>query len=894
MRRRRQKPNAFKPARAAPEPSSSGWRSRAISWGLRGLGVCCVLGLVALFYFYVEAEQDLDAWLAGRLGQGEPTVFYAAPSRLRIGQRFSRGQLLEHLSRAGYAAIDKTADQWRGRYRVTRQGVEIWPAESSVEARTAAVRVVFSRDGSRVERLVDLSSGREREEVLLPPEPIGSIVSTLGISGGAARQDRGLRLQVEYAQLPRHLVQAIVAVEDKRFFEHTGVDYLGILRALWRDLLAGGAVQGGSTITQQLVKNILVGSERTLRRKVREAFLALALERRLSKEEIFTRYVNVIYLGRRGPVSIYGVGAAAREYFDKDVSQLTLSESAFLAGIIHRPGYYLSRTHDPEVVERGRRRRDFVLDRMVEEGFITPAEAERAKRAPLRLHFRAKGVGTEAGAPYFLDYVQEQLAELFPASDLGRLGYRVYTTIDMDLQRAATMALIQGLERLDRELLRRPYAIPPGTVQGALVALHARTGEILAMVGGRNYEESQFNRAVDARRQPGSAIKPFVYAAALESGEREGKPITLADLYMDEPRTFEGGYAPRNFGDTYLFRPVSVREALARSLNVVTVQIAQDVGYATVARMLERCGLPRPPAQAATALGASEVTPLELAAAYTVFPNAGTRVLPFSLTRIVSPEGRVLLENQTRRIDVLSPAVAHLVTSALQSVIAEPYGTGHAAATLGLSAIAGKTGTAQRSDAWFAGFTPEIVCVVWVGLDDNRPLPLAASRAALPIWIAFMRQVAALRPDLVAGSFTPAQGVVEHIVDPQTGLRATDHCPETRVEIFIEGREVTELCTLHPGQPLEELPPVEVPPEDSSLPIPPKEELPPVPTVPPKPPGPLRAPDSPHALPPVPTVPPKPQGRPLRTHPWRDSSRERKIRLEAESSVIRTPDPARS
>jgi len=820
MGRRRANRRASSSALAIERRAERRWAFR----GLLALTIGLAVSLAAATYLYFEAEATLDAWLSGRLGVSESTIFYAAPRRIRVGQRLSRERLLEHLSRAGYTEWSKTDDPQRRRYRIARQSVEVWPGPQAGD-RFPRVRITFSRDGRTIERLTDLETGRDLESALLEPEPIGSIARTAGASGDSSR---GMRLDVEYKQLPRHLVQAIVAVEDKRFFEHTGVDYLGILRALWHDLRAGEAVQGGSTITQQLVKNILTGSERTLRRKVREAFLALALERRLSKEEIFTRYVNVIYLGRRGGLSVYGVGAAAREYFNKDVSQLTLPESAFLAGIIHRPGYYITSTPRPEVVERGLRRRNLVLDLMVEQGYLTPREAERARRAPLELRFRAGRPGAEVSAPYFLDYVQEQLAEWFPTSDLAQLGYRVYTTIDMDLQRAATAALTEGLERLDRELQRRRERIPPGTVQGALVALHARTGEILAMIGGRNYTESQFNRATDARRQPGSAIKPFVYAAALESGEHEGRPVTLADLYMDEPRTFEGGYAPKNFGDTYLLRPVSVREALARSLNVITVQIAQETGYGTVARMIERCGLPRPPAQAATALGASEVTPLELAAAYTVFPGGGQRTSPFAIARILTAEGHVLRETTPQRAEAMSAAVAYLVTNALQSVITEPYGTGYAASTLGLSALAGKTGTSQRSDAWFAGFTPHVVVVVWVGFDDNRPLPLAASRAALPIWIAFMRQVAALRPDLTTGSFAPPEGIVEHVVDPQTGLRATDQCPEKRVELFLQGREVTDVCTLHPGQPVEELPPLEVPSENPPLPPsvePPPEEL---------------------------------------------------------------------
>jgi penicillin-binding protein 1B len=666
--------------------------------------------------------------------------------------------------------------------------------------------VSFTADDRTIERLVDLETHQEMSRCTLEPEQISSLAAP---RGALPQQERGIRWKVEYKQLPRHLVHAVVAAEDKRFFEHTGVDYLGILRALWNDLVTRETVlQGGSTITQQLVKNILVGRERTLRRKIREALLALALERKFTKEQIFTSYANVIYLGRRGGFSIYGFGAAAREYFNKDVSQLTLPEAAFLAGIINRPGYYIANAPRQEIIERGIKRRNTVLDLMVEANFITPEEAERAKRAPLALQFRPVRGGVEVSAPYFLDYVQQLLSEAMPRSDIS-LGYRVYTTIDMSLQRAATAAVTDSLARLDKELARS--RIPPGMVQAALVALDAQSGEILALVGGRDYLESQFNRATDARRQPGSAIKPFVYAAALDSGQRDGEPITLAHLYRDEPREFDGGYAPKNFGDRYLERPVSVREALVRSLNVVTVALAQETGYATVAATIEKCGLPRPPAQGATALGASEVTPLDLASAYTVFVNEGRRAVPLAIRRVTESTGHQVLEGKEQHVEALSPEVAYLVLTVLQDVIAQPYGTGHAASELGLSAIAGKTGTSQRSDAWFVGLTPRLVCVTWVGFDDNRTLQMTGSHAALPIWLAFMRQVAALRPDLVSGDFVRPEHIVERVIDPTTGRRATDHCPETKSELFIEGREVADACPDHPGKVIEEVPTIPVP-----------------------------------------------------------------------------------
>lgn len=776
-------------------------------------------------FLYIQAENDLNEWLAGTQSRQEPTIIYAAPRVIRVGQRLSRDQLLEHLSRAGYTDASRTEDPLRGQYRLGRHRIDIVPGASATlngQRLFPRVRVSFTADDRAIERLADLETRQEISSCTLEPEQISSLAAP---RGALPQQERGIRWKVEYKQLPRHLVHAVLAAEDKRFFEHTGVDYLGILRALWNDLVTRETVlQGGSTITQQLVKNILVGRERTLRRKIREAFLALALERKFTKEQIFTYYANVIYLGRRGGFSIYGFGAAAREYFNKDVSQLTLPEAAFLAGIINRPGYYIANAPRQEIIERGIKRRNTVLDLMVEAHFITPEEAERAKRAPLAFQFRPVRGGVEVSAPYFLDYVQELLSEAMPTSDIS-LGYRVYTTIDMSLQRAATAAVTDSLARLDQELARSRRRIPPGTVQAALVALDAQSGEILALVGGRNYLESQFNRATDARRQPGSAIKPFVYAAALDSGQRDGEPITLAHLYRDEPREFEGGYAPKNFGDSYLLRPVSVREALVRSLNVVTVALAQETGYATVAATIQKCGLPGPPAQGATALGASEVTPLDLASAYTVFVNQGRRAVPLAIRRITESTGRQVLEGKEQQVEALSPEVAYLVLTVMQDVIAQPYGTGHAAAQLGLPAMAGKTGTSQRSDAWFVGLTPRLVCVTWVGFDDNRTLQMTGSHAALPIWLAFMRRVAALRPDLVSGDFVRPEHIVERVIDPTTGRRATDHCPETKIELFIEGREVTEACTDHPGKVIEEIPPAtpllpESAPTPSPLPAP--------------------------------------------------------------------------
>ncbi len=786
--------------------ASAGRRRRSMR---RALGVLflriAILGIIGLAglsaYFYVQASSELEQWLQGINRPVNPSNIYAAPLVLRVGERIAPEQIIDYLRRASYVALGERRKREEGAYQLSDRELDIIPGQTAiVEGRRwfPTVRVRFDRRKHRIEQIIDVDRQRPVEQCQLEPLLISTITRPVGRP--AAKAERGIRYPIKYHQMPSHLINAVVAVEDRTFFEHTGINPLAILRAFWHNLRRGETVEGGSTITQQLVKNILLGSERSYRRKLREAFLALALERRLSKPEIFTRYVNTIYMGHRGGLSIYGMGAAAREYFNKDISQIDLHEAALLAAMIHRPSYYLREEHRREALHR----RNDVLDTMVRLGMITRQEAEKAKRAPLGLHFRPRPGDASIDTPYFVDYVQEVVARWLPGANLADGGYRIYTTLDVDVQRAAAIAMAEGLAVIDRVLRQRHRSTPPGTVQGALVAIEARSGHILAMVGGRSYSQSQFNRVTDAYRQPGSAIKPFVYAAALSSGFHEEHPITLATTYVDEPRTFEDGYTPENFGGKYLERPVTVREALVRSLNVVTMALAEDTGYGQIAGLIGRCGLPKPPVNPSIALGTAEVTPLELASAYTAFVRGGERSEPIAVQWIANEHGRVLRRLNSQHHRVMSPQVAYLVLSALQDVIRAPYGTAHAAAQLGDIPMAGKTGTSQRSDAWFVGLTPSLVTVTWVGFDDNTPLHLTGSRAALPIWISFMRRLERLRPDLLAGEFELPDGLIERPIDPTTGMLATIRCPEVRPEFFMEGREVTEFCRVHPGPPLEQ------------------------------------------------------------------------------------------
>ncbi|MEK7831852.1 MAG: transglycosylase domain-containing protein, partial [Acidobacteriota bacterium] len=439
-------------------------------------------------------------------------------------------------------------------------------------------------------------------------------------------QEREKRKNIEFRDLPKTLIDAIVSTEDRTFFDHSGISLRGIARAFTRNYEAGEITEGGSTITQQLVKSFFLTPERTWKRKISEAYMAIILERKLSKEQILAMYCNQIYLGQRGGFSINGFGEAARSYFNKDVSYLTLSESALLAGIVQSPNFYSPYSHEKRALDR----RATVLDLMLEQGKIKPEEAANAKAQSLGVI--GKG-GTDAtDAPYFVDYVLRQLDAQYGEDSQSLRSMRVYTSVDLELQRAAYAAVQKNLPEIDRQVLAKR-----GTTAGlqiALVAMNAKTGDILAMVGGRDYANSQLNRAADARRQPGSVFKPFVYAAGLSESDASRR-ITAASMFRDEPRSFEYDgkyYAPDNFRDSYELRTMTAREALAKSKNVITVAIAERVGFTQVAAFAERAGLQKVLAVPATALGTAEATPLQMASAYTAFANQGKRAAPVAVT----------------------------------------------------------------------------------------------------------------------------------------------------------------------------------------------------------------------------------------------------------------------
>ena len=757
------------------------------------LGVLVLIFLCFFAFFYLKYSKMIDARFRGDVVV-RTTGIYAAPRVIRAGQGMTLASLKNYLDGIGYVDSTKDADSNRGRYQIKGNSIEIHTSSDAIingVRQFPSLNIAFAASGKGVSKITDIDTKRNLDSSLLEPELVTAI------SNEKQRQKQKL---VSFKDLPKDYVNAVVAIEDRQFFEHPGINVRGILRALLRDASEGQTREGGSSITQQLVKNFFLTPERTWKRKAQEMMIALVLETKLRKDGIFQLYSNDIYMGQSGSYSINGVGEAASAYFNKDVVNLTLPECAFLAGIIRGPSLY-SPYRDPE---RAKARRNQVLDSMLEAGFIPRDKAEQAKATDLKI--QAKRSALNSDAPYFVDYLQQQLTNELPTRDPARQSYRVYTTIDMDLQRAADKAVNDTLTSLDQIFSKRKKnPIPAGTLQAALVALNAKTGEILAMVGGRDYGQSQLNRAVDANRQPGSVFKPIVYATALNSvyDDMAEEKFTPASLFMDAPETFLYGrgqtYSPENFGKTYSNTEVPFREGLVHSLNVVTVRIAEKVGYSKIARMAEKLGLPRPQPFPALALGTAEATPLQVAQAYTAFANNGLLTESRPIKRVTNSDGVGVTESKPQTQQALRPEVSWLMTNIMQDVLNR--GTAARARAMGFTekAAAGKTGTSR--DGWFAGYTPNIVCVVWVGFDDNSELGLEGAKSALPIWTSFMKAALALRPEFGGESFPPPpDGIVTADIDPTTGLLATDSCPTHRTEYFIEGTQPTQTCEAHSGE----------------------------------------------------------------------------------------------
>jgi penicillin-binding protein 1B len=750
------------------------WRLAAI-----GVGVAAVALLAAgIAVSYVRYARLIDRKLkAGPFSQS--VNIYAAPATLAVGDAITPERIVAHLRQSGYSPSLRNRN---GRYNLRPNRVEIYPGPESYFGPEPAV-LEFA--AGHLFKIISLADNTERTEYELEPRLITSL----------SDKNREKRRIVRYADIPHSLVDAVVAVEDKHFFQHGGFDVPRMIKGAWIDLRDGRKEQGASTLSMQLVRNLWLNPRKSFRRKFAEILMTMHLEHKLSKQQIFEDYANQVYLGRRGTFSINGFGEAARDYFDKDLRQISIEEAALLAAMIQRPSYY----NPYRYPDRARSRRNLVLELMRDQGYLTAEQWRQATAAPLRV---ANTTDTDSvESQYFMDLLNQEMQNR--PEDSPAPSSRLYTTLDLNLQHAAEESVRDGMKAVDQLLAsrRKKERFPAGQPQVALIALDPHTGQIRALVGGRSYASSQLDHVL-AERQPGSSFKPFVYAAALETAVSGGAHIlTPATTVDDSPSSFQFGnqlYTPGNFHRNFMGE-VSLRTALAHSLNVATIKVAQMVGYPAVVKMARRCGLPATiQATPSVALGSYEVSPLDIAGAYTVFANRGVYVRPSVVDSVHGGDGRALWSQAPERHRAMDPRVAFLMVNMLEEVLRSGTGAGVRARGFTVPA-AGKTGTSR--DGWFAGFTSELLCVVWVGFDDNRDLDLEGSRSALPIWTEFMKKALKLPAYADPEPFSPPDGVVSEEICNESGQLAGAYCTDTHREVFVDGTEPTVECQLHGRAP---------------------------------------------------------------------------------------------
>ena len=699
------------------------------------------------------------------------TRLYAAPFELRPGVVVEGARLVARLRRLAYREVagPATAPLDEGTYRLGDDALDVALrpfTDATGPHPGAGVRLELA--GGTVIGLTRLADGTALDAAALEPELIAVH------DAGAVGERRPVRLP----DLPPHVVAAVLAAEDARFAAHPGIDPVGIARAALVNLRQGAIEQGGSTITQQLAKNVFLSADRRWSRKALEAVLAVLLEIRLTKTEILEAYLNSVYVGRIGSIGLYGLGQAARVYYDVEPRDLSPAAAATIAGMLRAPNAYSPLRHP----ERARTRRDQVLASMAAQGWLEPDQLAAARAEPIE----PRGAGLLAGG-YFVDEILRQVKTLGYAG-LAARGLAVYTTLDVEMQRAAERALARELRALEERVARLRGRQDP--VEGAVVLVEARSGFVRALAGGRDFARSQFNRATRARRQPGSAFKPFVYLAALDDPTA---PLTAASAIADEPlRQRAGGrlWTPANYDGRFL-GPVTVRRALVESRNVPAVRVAEHAGLARVAALAESAGLGPLTPVPAMALGAEETSLLALVAAYTVFPNLGEVAAPTLLRGVVAADGTVAYRADPVRRRVASPAASYVVSHLLEAVV--DAGTGRAVRTRGIAQpVGGKTGTTNdERDAWFVGFSPDLVGGAWVGFDDGTPVGLTGAGAALPVWASLME---AVLPTYEPRSFRVPPGVVFRSVGRATGRVDAWSCDDPIREAFVAGTEPAFDC----------------------------------------------------------------------------------------------------
>jgi penicillin-binding protein 1B len=740
-----------------------------------------VVGFFA--YWYVKYDRIIEQRFRGPVFASSAKIF-AAPQVVRVGAKMTVPEIAAELRHAGYA--EKDGESPLGSYRLHGGSIEVLPGPESYHSPEPATITIA--DGA-VSSINSRSAGA-LEAYELEPQMLTSLFDA---------EQRSKRQLVKYDEIPKVMVDAVTSIEDRRFFQHNGVNFMRLVEAAWIDFTHGRHQQGGSTITMQLSRAFFLTPEKTFKRKLIEMLIAVELEQKFSKQQIFEFYANRVDLGQRGSFTISGLAEGSRSYFNKDLKDINLPEAAMLAGLIQAPSYLSPYRHPERALER----RNTVIETMVENHVITSEQAEKAKATPLKL---APPNVEASDAPYFVDMVRDTIVGKLNEHEVNEQEYRIYTTLDPELQRAAAQAVEGGIKLVDDQVTKMrtkktkvgknkfETTVAPGPqAQVALVAMDPHTGEIKALVGGRNYGTSQLNHAL-AKRPTGSIFKPFVYAAAMNTAI-DGSPtvITPASTVTDQPSTFTYGdqiYEPRNYKEEY-HGDVTLRYALALSLNNATVKLAEEVGYDKVADLAKSAGISSVKATPAMALGAYDATPVDMTAAYTSFANGGVRLSPIFVNSVRNSKGDVVMNFGTTKTQVLDPRIAAVMTNMLEGVM--NFGTAAAVRTRGFSApAAGKTGTSH--DGWFAGYTSNLLCIVWVGYDDYSDIRLSGAQTAAPIWADFMKKAVTLPQYSGAKAFSQPEGVVDVQLDRITNRLATPSCPDDYTIAFIAGTEPHDTC----------------------------------------------------------------------------------------------------
>jgi penicillin-binding protein 1B len=762
-------------------------RDPVLRAGLILFVVLAVSFTVAFSYYYVKYDRIIEKRFRSPVFSNSAKI-YALPRTVHEGEKVDAKEIATDLRRAGYA--DKDGQSPLGTFHLEKDGIDVEPgAESYHSPEPAHISV---EDGT-ITKIT--SKGNALSAYELEPQLVTALFDA---------EQRSKRELVKYNEIPPQMVQAVLAIEDRRFFEHSGVNFLRMAEAAWIDVIRRRHEQGGSTLTMQLSRGFFLSPEKTVKRKLIEMLIAEELEQKFTKQQIFEFYANWVDLGQRGSFAISGFAEASKSYFNKDLKDITLPEAALLAGLIQRPSYLSPYRHPERALER----RNVVLESMVETHAITREQCDKAKAAPLKL---APPNVEASDAPYFVDMVRDTLISKFSESDLNEESYRVYTTLDPDLQKAAAQSVEMGIKLVDEQVnkLRTKKIkvgkkfetkVEPGPqAQVAMVVLDPHTGAVLALVGGRDYGWSQLNHAV-AKRPTGSIFKPFVYAAAMNTAlDGSQTVITPTSTVTDAPSSFAYGdqiYEPRNYKEEYK-GDVTLRYALAMSLNNATVKVAEEVGYDKVADLAKSAGISSVKATPAMALGSYDASPVDMAGAYTVFANNGVRLSPILLRSVRNAKGDVMANYSTDERQVLDPRISYVMTNMMEGVINN--GLGYTAVRLRgfTQPAAGKTGSSH--DGWFAGYTSNLLCIVWVGYDDYSDLRLTGAMTAGPIWAEFMKKAALMPRYSNMQEFQQPSGVVDVQLDKATNRLATPACPDDYVSAFVAGTEPRDTCDQQAG-----------------------------------------------------------------------------------------------